>query len=86
MYLSKNRWRWTVQSELLILDQILLLEITLIKLDNVGYITYWISGLMGWKWMDSKFQILSNIYFGAEYPIRFIYLKDMIVLFVLVIW
>ena len=41
---------------------------------------------MGWKWMDSKFQILSNIYFGAEYPIRFIYLKDMIVLFVLVIW
>ena len=51
---QKNSWIWTVQSDLLIPEQILL-DITLIKVDNVSYLTYWLSGLMGWKCVDSKF-------------------------------
>ena len=44
---QKNPWIWTVQSDLLIPEQILLLGIILIKLDNVSYITYWGFGLVG---------------------------------------
>ena len=87
MYLSKkpmilNDTMWIVDSR----ADILLLDITLIKLDNVSYIICWLSIIVGWKCMDSKFQVLSNIYFGAEYRIRFIYLESVIVLFALVIW
>ena len=52
---QKNPWIWTVQSGLLIPEYILLLDITLIKLDNVGYVTYWGFGLMVWKCVDKKF-------------------------------
>ena len=71
--IQKNPYIWTVQSNLLIPEQILLIYITLTKLDNVSYITYWISCLKGQKWMDSEFQVLSNIYFGAEYKYCKIY-------------
>ena len=36
--------------------------------------------------MDSKFQVLFNIYFGAKYLIKFIYLENLVLLFALVIW
>ena len=36
--------------------------------------------------MDSTLQVLSNIYFGAEYLIRFIYLENVVVQFALVMW
>ena len=35
--------------------------------------------------MDIKVQVLSNINFGAEYLVKFIYLEDVIVLFAQVI-
>ena len=73
---KKSPWIWTAQSDLLIPEQILLLDMFLIKLDYVRYIIYWGFGLMGWKCMDDKFQVLSNVYFGAAYPIRFIYLEN----------
>ena len=41
---------------------------------------------MRWKSMDSTLQVLSKIYFGAEYLIRFIYLENVVVQFVLVMW
>ena len=41
---------------------------------------------MGWKCMDNKFQVLSNIYFDFNiYLISVIYLENMIVLCALVI-
>ena len=50
------------------------------KLDNVSCITYWSFGHIGWKYMDNKFQLLSDVYFGARY-LRFICLENVIVLF-----
>ena len=41
---------------------------------------------MRWKSMDSTLQVLSNIYFDAEYLIRFIYLENVVVQFALVMW
>ena len=40
---------------------------------------------MGWKCIDDKFKVLSNIYFDTEYLISFIYLENVIVLFALAI-
>ena len=39
--------------------------------------------LVGRKYMDHKFQVLSNIYFGNVYLIKFIYLENRILLFAL---
>ena len=36
------------------------------------------------KYMDNKFQVLSNIYFDVGYLVSFIYLENMIVLYPLV--
>ena len=83
---QKNPWIWTVQSSLLIPEQILLLDITLIKSDDVSYITYGGFDPIGWKCMANKLQILSNVYFGAWYLRRFIYLENVIMLFDVVIW
>ena len=55
-------------------------------LDNFSYITYWGFGLLGWKCMDNKFQVLSSVDFGAVYLIRLIYMENMILLLFLAIW
>ena len=57
-----------------------------VTVDGISNITYWLSGLMGWKCMDIKVQVLSNINYGAEYLVKLIYLEDVIVLFAQVIW
>ena len=57
-----------------------------VTVDGISNITYWLSGLMGWKCMDIKVQVLCNINFGAEYLAKLIYLEDVIVLFAQVIW
>ena len=57
-----------------------------VTVDGISNITYWLSGLMGWKCTDIKVQVLSNINVGAEYLVKFIYLEDVIVLFAQVIW
>ena len=87
MYLSKecmnlNGAKWLVDSRA---DTAIRYNLDQVRYCWLDYITYWVfvfninissHDVMGWKCMDNKSQVLSNICFDAGYIISFIYLES----------